>query len=75
MEQDVLPDFQHFFLSQKQHFKTGMLKSNGCFQLRCLLHLAPGGRQDSANICELNIAFISVSAWSTSVTVMTWSHD
>lgn len=39
VEKEDLPDVQHSFLSQWQHFKSGMLESNGCFQLCGLLHL------------------------------------
>lgn len=35
---------------------------------------ALGGRQDGADICKLNIAFMSVSTGSASVTVLAWSH-
>lgn len=39
VEKEDLPDVQHSFLSQSQHFKSGMLESNGCFQLCGLPHL------------------------------------
>lgn len=46
VEKEDLPDFQQFFLSQWQRFESGMLESNGCFQLWLLLLLQVTGRTE-----------------------------